>query len=339
MNHKYYAVGAYIFAGGQTVGVKNYFNVDLHLEASPYGVNIMQANMPEVRVIMPPWPKVKAEYIYSNPPCAPFSMASAGRKTHWSEDPRLSCFDDCADLIHNYPNILAIESVLATWRKAESYIRNKCKMANDLGYATTVILHNGAYLGLPQVRNRMFLVFHNLKLAWHKTHLQAPIACDVALNYPEIDYENDQMLRITDHVKYLLMHRRPNDNTLLQIHDRLGFTSGMGSQRPVFTSSMCRPGKPAPTLLHCMHSHPIEPRFLTINEMSRLCGFPDSWNWHLTKSGVQAKASLISRGVTPTVASWMSKLAYDSIKWNQEAEPTMHIVNALKGQIIHINED
>lgn len=326
-DHKFTAVGANIFAGGFSLGVQEYFNVNLHLEHSRYGVDVMQHNMPHVQVALKPWPKVEAEFIFCNPPCAPFSMASAGRKTHWSEDPRLECFDDCFDTIYNWPNVLAIESVLATWRKAESYIRGKAKIANELGYAATVILHNGAYLGLPQTRNRMFLVLHNLKLAWHKVKYTQPIACDKALLDPPIDYTNDKMLALTEHNKYLMANRRPGDNTLLQIHDRLGFGMGIGSKRPVFTSSMCHPGKPAPTLLHVMHAHPTEHRFLTINEMSRLCGYPNSWDWHTLPGSVQAKASLIARGVTPPVAIWLAKLAHDSIAWNKEAEPTFELVN------------
>lgn len=334
---KYTALGCNIFAGGFTLGVREYFDVNTHLEHSTYGVEVMQQNLPNVEVHLKPWPKVPDyNFIFANPPCAPFSMASAGRKTHWSEDPRLECFDDSFNLIYNWPNILAIESVLATWRKAESYIRQKCAIANELGYAATVILHNGAYLNLPQTRNRMFLVLHNLLLPWHKLELFRPIPCDVALANAKINYENDQILALNEHTKYLFAHRLPNDNTLLHIHDRLGFDSGIGSRRPVFTSSMCIPGKPAPTLLHVMHAHPVEPRYLTINEMSCLCGFPNTWNWHGIKASVQAKASLIARGVTPPVAKWLAKLAYQSLEWNKEAEPTLDIVNITTGQFFKV---
>lgn len=327
---KYKAVGANIFAGGFTVGLLDLFDIDTHLEHGSYGKNAKDLNMPWIQTILKPWPKIRAEVIISNPPCAVWSMASAGRKTHWSEDPRLECFDDCFSLINNWPNFLAIESVLATWRKAEKYIRAKAQIANDLGYEATVILHDGQYLNLPQVRKRIFLVLHNLKLAWHKTKFYSPIACDFALANTPIRSDDDMILPATEHVQYLMAHRRPEDNTVLQIHDRLGFSKGFGSQRPVFTSSICRQGRPAPTLLHCMHAHPIEHRYLSINEMSRLCGYPNWWSWNV-KSGVQARASLIARGVTPSVSQWLGELIYHSLEWNKECDPITNVVDVLQG--------
>lgn len=333
--NKYKAVGANIFAGGFSVGTQKYFDVDLHLEHGTYGKNAKELNMPWVETKTKPWPKLsQVEYIFTNPPCAPWSMASAGRQTSWREDPRLECFVDCFNLIHNWPNFLSIESVLATWRKAPDFLIEKAREANELGYAATIILHNGAYLGLPQQRQRMFFVAHNLKLAWHTYEPKALIACDDAIRNPAIDYSDDLILEATEHVKYLLAHRRPEDNTLLQVHDRLGFGKGIGSQRPVFTSALCKIGKPAPTLIHCMNAHPIEHRYLSIKEMSRLSGYPDWWSWNV-KSGVQARASLIARGVTPTVGEWLAKLVYDSLEWNREADPEINLIDILHGQFSH----
>lgn len=329
---KYKAVGCDIFAGGFTCGLMDLFEIDTHLEHGTYGRNIKDLNLPHVQTYMKPWPKISTDFIYCNPPCAPWSMASAGRKTSWDEDPRLECFTDAVQLINTWPNFLAIESVLATWRKAEKFIREQAAYANSLGYEATIILHDGQYLNMAQTRRRMFLVFHNLKIAWHKAKFYNPIACDVMLSNPPVQTEGDMILAANEHVKYLMTHRRPEDTTLLAVHDRLGFRSGVGSMRPVFTSSICRQGHPAPTLLHCMHAHPTQHRYLSVNEMARLCGYPDWWSWNV-KAGVQARASLIARGVTPSVSRWLGELVTASLDWNQECDPVTTVVDCLNGKV------
>lgn len=325
-----------VFAGGFTVGVQEWFDVLAHFELNNYGKNAKDLNLPHIPTYLKPWPSnLTADFIYTNPPCAPFSTASHGRQSTWSEDPRLSCFDDCFDLLFSHePYALAIESVLAAWRKAPDYMRQKARIANSAGYATTIILHDGKYLGLPQTRRRMFLLMHKFELPWHSYKPKPVIACDAALKSPPVQYTiDDGYVHPSDHTKYLLLNKRPTDNTLVQVHDRMGFGRGKGSQRPVYTSSNCFAGRPAPTLLHCMHSHPTEPRYLTVREISRLCGFPDWWSWDL-KVGPQTKASLIARGVTPTIAEWLAKFVYDSFDAAIPAKPKSQIADILKGNLV-----
>jgi hypothetical protein len=70
------AVGAHIFAGGFTVGMRDSFEVPLHLEASNYGVATAQHNLPGLAVRVDPAMRWGAEdlrgrvhVIYGNPPC------------------------------------------------------------------------------------------------------------------------------------------------------------------------------------------------------------------------------------------------------------------------------
>ncbi len=75
------ALGAYIFHGGFTIGVKNsgMFEVLAHLEgAGAYGKDSCQLNWPGFPVYHAEdqWPLEKFEgvdFIYANPPCAIFS--------------------------------------------------------------------------------------------------------------------------------------------------------------------------------------------------------------------------------------------------------------------------
>jgi site-specific DNA-cytosine methylase len=330
-NTKYSAIGADIFAGGFTIGVMDYFDIIAHLEHNNYGRKIKDRNLPGIETFLPPWPPMTADFIYANPPCAPFSTASHGRKESWEDDPRLSCFDDCFSLIDRNPEFLAIESVMAAWSKGAVYLIDKAMQANNRGYAATIILHDGKYLGLPQVRRRMFLVLHKLELAWHTHKAKQIIPCDKALTDPPVIYsDDDSYVHLDNHTKYLILNRRPNDNTLVHVHDRMGFGKGRGSRRPVYTSSICYPDKPAPTLLHCMHVHPTEPRYLTVREIARLSGYPDWWKWDIPV-GPQTKSSLIARGVTPAVGNWLAKLVYESLEAGAPATPIIKLVDISKG--------
>jgi len=73
----YSAVGAYIFAGGFTLGVKRAgFDVQCHLEESDYGVATARKNFPGLPIHYPPdrWPldeisQSPVDWVYGNPPC------------------------------------------------------------------------------------------------------------------------------------------------------------------------------------------------------------------------------------------------------------------------------
>ena len=52
------------------------------------------------------------------------------------------------------------------------------------------------------------------------------------------------------------------------------------------------------------HVHPIEPRYLTQRELSRLCGFPDDWRWTPERPGLAQEE--LGRNICPPVAAWLA---------------------------------
>src|SRR5260370_23897113 len=77
------ALGVYIFGGGFTVGVKRAgFRVLGHLEDGPFGVSTAKRNHPElsghIHTDPASWPLDQfgmVDFVYGNPPCAPWSQA------------------------------------------------------------------------------------------------------------------------------------------------------------------------------------------------------------------------------------------------------------------------
>ncbi len=79
------AIGSHIFAGGFTIGVKKHFNVLAHFEGDGYGADTFSLNYPEIPVFVGPenWPTgdyKDVDFIYGNPPCAPWSTLGSGNK-------------------------------------------------------------------------------------------------------------------------------------------------------------------------------------------------------------------------------------------------------------------
>src|SRR6266566_8003425 len=121
------ALGVYIFAGGFIVGVKCVgFNVVTHLEDGPFGVSTTKRNHPELagHVHLDPasWPLDQlrgVDFVYGNPPCAPWSQAGMSWKhkrgladSWWERDPRVSCVYQMFDVLEKVrPRVWAWESV------------------------------------------------------------------------------------------------------------------------------------------------------------------------------------------------------------------------------------
>jgi len=178
------AVGAYVFAGGFTIGVKKHFDVLCHLEESNYGVATARRNFTglSIHVGIDSWPiddlaNRKIDFVYGNPPCAAWSQAgSAGhRGGSWVDSPLVDCTRRHFDLLKTIsPRVWAWESVQNAWTKGESFVRELADVAADLGYSTTVWLHDAAHLGVPQHRRRFFMICHDVELAIPKkrTHLK-----------------------------------------------------------------------------------------------------------------------------------------------------------------------
>jgi site-specific DNA-cytosine methylase len=101
------ALGAYIFAGGFALGVKKHFDILAHFEMKP-GVykKTFQANFPDVEYYEGEenWPKDKfknkVDFVYCNPPCAPWSNLGSTQKgaMAWKDDPRIACWRNAFSL-------------------------------------------------------------------------------------------------------------------------------------------------------------------------------------------------------------------------------------------------
>ena len=164
------ALGTYIFAGGFTIGVSKHFNVQAHFEMKP-GLykKTFQANFPDIPVYEgeEEWPrkkfKDKIDFVYCNPPCAPWSNLGSTQKgaQAWRNDPRIACWRNSFNLLKELrPKAIAIESVPRVYsiNGGRPMIMELTKEANKLGYQVNHLLIDGGFTGLNHSRKRFF--FH-----------------------------------------------------------------------------------------------------------------------------------------------------------------------------------
>ena len=164
------ALGAYIFAGGFALGVKKHCEILAHFEMKP-GVykKTFQANFSNIEYYEGEenWPKDKfknkVDFIYCNPPCAPWSNLGSTQKgaMAWKDDPRIACWRNAFSLLKDLkPKAIVLESVPRVYSKNGGYemIQQLTKEANELGYYTTHLLIDGGYTGLNHSRKRFFFI-------------------------------------------------------------------------------------------------------------------------------------------------------------------------------------
>lgn len=313
------AVGAYIFAGGFTLGVKQHFKVLAHLEETAYGVATMRRNQPEipVHVGMDQWPldelrgRDPIDLIYGNPPCAAWSVAGSKLKggRDWHRDPRVSCTQRHFALLEQLrPTLWAWESVTQAFTVGRELVDELTTRALALGYSVTYLLHNARYLGVPQTRNRFFFLAHKVELGFEKLPWTW-LSCNEALRGLNDLGELTGAGKSCARYRPMLKTVQPGE-TLVKAWDRWLVETGVEQPlnkhgkrtgRPAFIIRRARKDAPSPVVM-CEMIHPIEDRFLTGPELARLCGFPPGYEFEGLKDVGQ-----ISRGVCPPVGEWLAR--------------------------------
>ena len=334
------AIGAHIYAGGFTVGVSKYFNVLAHLEHAAYGKEVVELNFPGLPVHAggpgswpKSWPKGSARprFLYANPPCAIWSGASAGRSTHWKDDPRLQAHHD----IFNYGlglevDVMAIESVTAAFTKGREHVDGLIEAAAKEGYSATIVLHDARWLGVPQIRKRVFLTFHRVEIPWQtpEPH-EAPTVRQALRGLPKKTSGYDttmppKSLALALHcgpggrLKTAFDELYPNPET-----NHLGKIAG----RPSFLESRAPWDKPAGVVIAGKMIHPDQPRYMNQEELAAICSFPPTYKW--PKQGFADISGYMSRGVMPKVGEWLAENVYRAIeKGKRTNEQTSTVFDA-----------
>lgn len=307
------ALGAYIFAGGQTVGVSKTFDVLAHFENGNYGVATARRNFPDIPIFtdVETWPVQdyvgKVDWVFCNPPCAVWSAAgkSHGSSEGWRTDPRLGCYRHCFGLLEQIqPRFMSIESVTNAYKNGKEFLQELEVIAHELSYSVTHVFIDAYFCGVPQNRRRHFFVAHRGRFDIEKPTARHRTVRDVIGRIRNPGWSRPVR---EDLVKYLPMIREnegfrqywEKDNPPeLQVVDPRGFVRG----RPRMMEARLPMDRPMGAFIGDFYIHPTEARNLGVNEARALCCYPPDW-----KLGCPPPSAFseFARAVLPPVAEWL----------------------------------
>jgi len=346
------ALAGDVFAGLFTAGVKQAgFKVLGTLEHTDYGAKTARLNHPEVEqhLKVTDWGADgpasrytgKVDFMFTNPPCALWSQARGKPKAAWqSPDPRLSWAPDLIEAgLVIQPKAWCWESVTNAWRHGHEFVIEQAQKWANAGYSATVLLQNNMYLGVPQIRPRMFLIAHKHPLVWPE--LTEPVTVGQALKGLKPKESEKQYL--DDDLK-MLWEAAGNGRDLfhafhgLSGEDQQAFRERTGRGAPSFLVKKLRTDRPSKVILGGLITlHPTEPRYLTYAEYLRLCGAPV--DWVPSSSSLSTTTAELSRAVMPPVGRWLATAVAEGLKQRPLKAPQYRLVDLSKGPDEHAREE
>ena len=157
-----------------------------------------------------------------SPPCSTFSMAGSredawGKKKKFAEGQELQTLDDlvfvyCQTIDKLQPKTFILENVKGlALGNAKSYLKRLVGKLNESGYDVQAFILNSATMGVPQRRERVFIVGRRRDLGLPKIVLsfnEKPIL------FKEVIDKTDMHSDLSELERFLFDNRRPSDRTL-----------------------------------------------------------------------------------------------------------------------------
>lgn len=320
------ALGCYIFAGGFSLGLQQAgFKILAHFEDGTFGVASTKLNFPDLPIFtdQADWPilefRHKVDLVYGNPPCAPWSVAgmspkiNRGYEQRWYEqDERTACvYKHFALLDQLRPRAWVWESVARAWVAGRMMVDDLARRAMEIGYSVSVLLVDGYDCGLPQRRQRMFFVAHDMPISWRRPNESGPrtvreawVPIGLLDNYQPALAELPPVSKYMQAHPELLASALPGQ-PLWRAWEKLNPNAEHRRGRPGFVHKRLALDKVANTMTGgATQYHPIEPRYLSVSEAKALCGYPPEYQFSFMPRTEQAHEQM-AKAVLPPVARWL----------------------------------
>lgn len=128
--------------------------------------------------LSPGMPDVEAEVIIGGPPCQPFSQIGYQRGQFDKRD-GLPVFIDAMRRLQ--PKIAIMENVRGLLYRNKSYFRGAVQAMTDLGYEVDARILTAVDYGVPQKRERVFVVASKIGWSWPSPTVETPVTVGTAL--------------------------------------------------------------------------------------------------------------------------------------------------------------
>lgn len=214
-----------------------------------------------------------------SPPCSTFSMAGSregawGKEKKFAEGQKEQTLDDlvfiyCGTILKLKPKSFLLENVKGlTAGNAKSYLKRIVTKLNEGGYVCQVFVLNAATMGVPQKRERAFVIGHKQEYQLPSLRLkfnEKPIFFRAVLD------RNDLTKNLTEREQMHFDNRRPKDRTMSDTRKRIDGKNAGFTRSWVHSNAVC------PTLITTDMLLYDYPRKMNEREI-RLCStFPQDY--------------------------------------------------------------
>ena len=209
-----------------------------------------------------PEERVGVDVIVGGPPCQPFSQFGYQRGRQDNRD-GLPIFVDA--MIRFRPKIAIMENVRGLLYRNKGYLRAAAQDMERLGYTVHAELLKAVEYGVPQKRERVFIVASRIGWQWPERVVDSPVTAGAALG-PMAAAENVDSKYLTPNIdRYVARYERKSHCvTPRDLH----------LDRPARTVT-CRNLGGATADMHRLRMPSGRRRMLTVREGARLQSFPD----------------------------------------------------------------
>jgi DNA (cytosine-5)-methyltransferase 1 len=242
-----------------------------------------------------------------SPPCASFSTSGAREKKWGKEKNYEGITQKTDDLVYEYiktieklrPKTFIMENVSGLIKgNAKSYVREIFKQLDEIGYNRQLFLLNAASMGVPQIRQRVFIIgskkelkYKPLKLEFNEKPISFKQATEEFWNKGGMDIRSYSIYKYWKEIKY---------------PEEISHPIRFNLKRPALD-------KPCNTLVESCSNvgaagvcHPLYPRKLNQYEASVIQSYPLDYNFL-----DQNPLSCIGRSVPPVMMAQISNQIYE----------------------------
>ena len=283
--------GTFVCGGGSTMGYKlaGYDHLG-GVEIDPKVAAIYKDNHAPVHLYVEdlrvfnqredlPAELYQLDLLDGSPPCSTFSMAGNrekawGKEKVFAEGQALQTLDDlvfvyCETIKKLRPKTFILENVSGLAKgNAKSYLKRIFTTLQEAGYKSQVFLLNAATMGVPQIRERTFVIGHRAELGYQPLKLDFH---ETPIYFSEVMDKTDTHRDISDNMMTLFEAVAACD-TLLS-HTRLR----LGGKWTGYTQPWVAPHRVCQTLTTGSAYLTSFPRELNEKELRLIAGFPEDY--------------------------------------------------------------
>lgn len=322
---KFIGIDLFSGAGGMSVGaISAGVDVKVAVEIDKYAAITYKANHPNTKLLNDHIRKIKinghcmadkndVKILFGGPPCQGFSTSN--QKTRNKENESNWLFKEYLRLTKEQkPDWVIVENVKGIVETENGYFfENIIASINKLGYTTNHAILNSADYGVPQVRNRVFIVgsLHGIKYEFPKPSTIKYLTVSDAISdlptlkngalHHELEYKNISQTKYQSEMrkksrKAINNFVTNNSKLVLERYEHIP-QGGNWENIPVKLMknykdfSRCHTGiyhrlkEDNPSIVignyrKNMLIHPTENRGLSVREAARIQSFPDTFHFH-----------------------------------------------------------